>query len=111
MRYTIDIRSLHWLRPYLTGEHMSARQHPLRRSLAALAAVGGLITLGLLSPAGPAEAAVTGNVFSSPGGKCVDVSGDDTAVNTTPVQLWYCLAGAADQHWSWSGTALTTIGR
>ncbi|UQU62733.1 ricin-type beta-trefoil lectin domain protein [Couchioplanes caeruleus] len=56
-------------------------------------------------------AAVTGATIAGPGGKCVDVSGDDTGVNGTAVQLWDCQTNAADQHWTWNGTALTTIGR
>jgi hypothetical protein len=82
-----------------------------RRYLAAVSIIGVLLTLGVLSPAGPAAAAVTGVVIAAPGSKCVDVAGDDTGVNTTAVQLWDCQAAAADQHWTWSGTALTTIGR
>src|ERR1700760_4827496 len=56
-------------------------------------------------------ATITGNTIAGPGGKCVDVSGDDTGVNGTAVQLWDCQTNSADQHWTWSGTALTTIGR
>ncbi len=62
-------------------------------------------------PSAPAAAAVTGNTIIGPGSKCVDVAGDDTGVNGAAVQLWDCQATAADQHWTWSGTALTTIGR
>jgi hypothetical protein len=70
-----------------------------------------LSAVALLSPVSTADAAVTGNTIAGPGGKCVDVSGDDTGVNGTAVQLWDCQSAAADQHWTWSGTALTTIGR
>jgi hypothetical protein len=56
-------------------------------------------------------AAITGTTIAGPGGKCVDVSGDDTGSNGTAVQLWDCQTSSADQHWTWTGTALTTIGR
>jgi hypothetical protein len=55
-----------------------------------------------------------GSTIIGPGGKCVDVSGDDTGGNLAVVQLWDCLALAADQHWSPSaiGTGtLSTLGR
>ena len=90
---------------------MSPGHRSFRSLLAAVSIVGVLLTLGVLSPAGPAAAAVTGTVISGPGGKCVDVAGDDTGVNGTAVQLWDCQATAADQHYTWTGTALTTIGR
>ncbi|WP_410812211.1 ricin-type beta-trefoil lectin domain protein [Micromonospora sp. 067-2] len=77
-------------------------------SLLALIVLG---ALGFVAPAGPAGAAVVGNPIIGPGGRCVDVSGDDTGGNGSAVQLWDCQSGAADQHWTWSGTALTTIGR
>lgn len=46
-----------------------------------------------------------------PGGKCVDVAGDDTGVNNTAVQLWDCQAAAVDQHWTLSGGTLQTLNR
>ena len=46
-----------------------------------------------------------------PGGKCVDVSGDDIGVNGARVQLWDCLTSAADQHWTPAGDTLRTLGR
>jgi hypothetical protein len=55
-----------------------------------------------------------GSTIIGPGGKCVDVTGDDTGGNLAVVQLWDCLAPAADQHWSPSaiGTGtLETLGR
>jgi hypothetical protein len=64
------------------------------------------LTLGSLGTSGPAATTITG-----PGGKCVDISGDDTGGNGAPVQLWDCQAVAVDQHWTWTGTALTTLGR
>jgi beta-glucanase (GH16 family) len=46
-----------------------------------------------------------------PGGKCVDVAGDDTGGNGTPVQLWDCQSSAKDQHWLLKNGALQTLGR
>ncbi|WP_327002062.1 ricin-type beta-trefoil lectin domain protein [Dactylosporangium sp. NBC_01737] len=88
---------------------MRAVPRPLYRgliltTLTLVAAFG----LGALQPAG---AAVVGNPIAAPGGKCVDVAGDDTGVNGAAVQLWDCQSAAADQHYTWSGTALTAIGR
>src|SRR6478735_2755910 len=90
---------------------MSNEARSVRRRVVAIAALCAALIAGLVGPTGAAQAAVTGNVISAPGGKCVDVSGDDTGVNGTAVQLWDCQPNAADQHWTWSGTALTTIGR
>ncbi len=63
---------------------------------------------GVSSGGGP------GTTITGPGGKCVDVAGDDTGVNLAAVQLYDCRALAADQHWSPSaiGTGtLATLGR
>ena len=50
--------------------------------------------------------------ISAPGGQCVDVSGDDTGVDGTAVQMWTCLSGAIDQHWTHnSDGSLSTLGR
>ncbi len=49
--------------------------------------------------------------ITGPGNKCVDVSGDDIGVNGAAVQLWDCQSGAVDQHWTWNGSALQTLGR
>ncbi|GAB3851081.1 hypothetical protein GCM10027610_077120 [Dactylosporangium cerinum] len=54
---------------------------------------------------------LTTGTITGPGGKCVDVSGDDVGVNGAAVQLWDCLASAADQHWTPSGGTLRTLGR
>lgn len=55
-----------------------------------------------------------GRAIVGPGGKCVDVAGDDTGGNLAVVQLWDCRDLAADQHWAGSiigeGT-LSTLGR
>jgi hypothetical protein len=47
-----------------------------------------------------------------PGGQCVDVSGDDTGTNSTPVDIWDCQAYAIDQHWTHNADgSLETLGR
>src|SRR5665213_900333 len=43
-----------------------------------------------------------GSTIVGPGGKCVDVAGDDTGGNGAVVQLWDCQTLATDQHWSTS---------
>ncbi len=45
-----------------------------------------------------------------PGGKCVDVAGDDTGGDGAPVQLWDCQDSSRDQNWSWKGSSLTSLG-
>lgn len=55
-----------------------------------------------------------GSAIVGPGGKCVDVSADDTGGNLAVVQLWDCHTLAADQHWSPSSIhrgTLDTLGR
>ncbi len=55
-----------------------------------------------------------GSTIVGPGGKCIDVSGDDVGVDLAVVQLWDCEALAADQHWSPSALGngtLSTLGR
>ncbi len=54
---------------------------------------------------------VTGRTIIGPGGKCVDVAGDDSGGDGTAVQLWDCQSAAKDQHWTWSGQTLQTLGR
>jgi len=50
--------------------------------------------------------------ISGPGGQCVDVAGDDSGVDLTPVQLWNCQSYAVDQHWTQnSDQSLSTLGR
>ena len=46
-----------------------------------------------------------------PGGKCVDVAGDNTGVNLTGIQLWDCQSTATDQLWTWNGSSLRTLNR
>ena len=82
-----------------------------RRMLFAALVLTLIAALGIVGGNQFASAAIVGNTIAAPGGKCVDVSGDDTGVNGTAIQLWDCQTTSADQHWSWSGTALTTIGR
>ncbi len=56
-------------------------------------------------PNGP-QATITG-----PGGQCVDVAGDDTGGDGTPVQLWNCQNYAEDQFWTHQANgSLATIG-
>ena len=49
--------------------------------------------------------------ITGPGGKCVDVYGDDIGVNGAKVQLWDCQHDAVDQHWLYSraGAAADTL--
>ncbi|MCU7726376.1 ricin-type beta-trefoil lectin domain protein [Actinoplanes sp. KI2] len=54
---------------------------------------------------------VTGQTIAGPGGKCVDVAGDDTGGDGTAVQLWDCQSYAKDQHYVWSGQTLQTLGK
>ncbi|GAA1967224.1 arabinofuranosidase catalytic domain-containing protein [Catenulispora subtropica] len=57
-------------------------------------------------PNGPA------GTVAAPGGKCVDVGGDDTGGDYTAVQLWDCQSYAEDQHWThFADGSLRTIGR
>jgi hypothetical protein len=53
-----------------------------------------------------------GGIIDGPGGQCVDVAGDDTGGDYTPVQLWGCQSYAIDQHWYHnSNGSLSTLGR
>jgi hypothetical protein len=62
--------------------------------------------------AGASSGGGPGSTITGPGGKCIDVRGDDTAVNFAFVQLYDCQAMAADQHWTPSSTgSLSTLGR
>ncbi|MGX6603027.1 ricin-type beta-trefoil lectin domain protein [Micromonosporaceae bacterium Da 78-11] len=91
---------------------MNAIPRRRRRGLVAALALTVVAALGVFgAPQFASAAAVVGNTIAGPGGKCVDVAGDDTGGNGSAVQLWSCQSAAADQHWSFSGTALTTIGR
>ncbi len=88
-----------------------------RRWLLAALTFTVVAALGLFGAAPFASAAtstantIVGNTITGPGGKCVDVRGDDDGVNGAPILLWDCQLDSADQHWTWSGTALITIGR
>src|SRR5262249_1919154 len=53
----------------------------------------------------------TGYPVIDPGGKCVDVAGDDTGGNGALVQVWDCQAWAKDQHWLLKGGELQALGR
>ncbi|MEU6432380.1 beta-1,3-glucanase family protein [Microbispora sp. NPDC046973] len=65
------------------------------------------MTIGSFGTGGTAA----GRPIIGPGGKCVDVAGDDTGGNNAPVQLWDCQSYAKDQLWSWSGQTVRTLGR
>ncbi|WP_216364307.1 arabinofuranosidase catalytic domain-containing protein [Subtercola boreus] len=55
-----------------------------------------------------------GRIIVGPGGKCVDVYGDDLGGNLGKVQLYDCRALAADQHWigsAYNDGTLNTLGR
>jgi hypothetical protein len=53
-----------------------------------------------------------GGMIGAPGGQCVDVAGDDTGADYTPVQLWGCQSYAIDQHWYHTASgSLQTLGR
>jgi len=55
---------------------------------------------------------VSGQTITGPGGKCVDVAGDDTGGDGTAVQLWDCQqATSLDQKWTWNGQTLRTLGK
>jgi hypothetical protein len=51
--------------------------------------------------------------INGPGGKCVDVAGNDTGGNGAAVQLWTCQGPSVskDQQWSRDGQTLRTLGR
>jgi len=63
------------------------------------------------APSGGGGGTITGSTITGPGGKCIDVSGDDTGGNGAAVQLWDCQSGAVDQHWTYTGNTLQTLGR
>lgn len=55
-----------------------------------------------------------GRMITGPGGKCVDVAGDDVGGNLATIQLWDCKSLAADQRWigsAYSDGTLNTLGR
>lgn len=54
---------------------------------------------------------IEGSTISAPGGKCVEVAGEDTGGNNAPVQLWDCQPTAVDQHWTLTGGTLKTLAR
>ncbi|HVV25296.1 MAG TPA: arabinofuranosidase catalytic domain-containing protein [Pseudonocardiaceae bacterium] len=68
-----------------------------------------IVSVGYTGATGffPASGTVTG-----PGGKCLDVSGDDNGGDGTAVQLWDCQSYAVDQHWTHNANgSLSTLGR
>jgi hypothetical protein len=57
-------------------------------------------------------AGVAPATIGAPGGKCVDVSGDDVGGDRAAVQMWDCQSVAADQHWTHEpDRSLRTLGR
>ena len=68
-----------------------------------------ITSVGYSGSTGDSPAAGT---IGGPGGKCVDVAGDDTGGDGTAVQLWDCQSGAVDQHWTHNADdSLSTLGR
>jgi beta-glucanase (GH16 family) len=62
---------------------------------------------------GPSSGGATSpgsGTIAGPGGKCVDVAGDDVGGDGAAVQLWDCQSTAKDQHWTWNGSSLSTLG-
>jgi non-reducing end alpha-L-arabinofuranosidase len=50
--------------------------------------------------------------IAGPGGRCVDVLGDDSGTDHAAVDLWNCQPTAIDQHWTHnSDDSLSTLGR
>ena len=72
---------------------------------------GGTMVIDSVAVYNKGPATGSGTTITGPGGKCVDVNGADNGVNGTAIQLWDCQAADVDQHWSWNGTALSTLGR
>jgi non-reducing end alpha-L-arabinofuranosidase len=61
---------------------------------------------------GSTSTPATGSAITGPGGKCVDVLGDDTGGDGANVNLWDCQSWAVDQHWTHnSDNSLSTLGR
>ncbi len=72
---------------------------------------GGKLVIDSVAVYNKGGSAVSGKTIKGPGGKCVDVAGDDTGGDGTAVQLWDCQANAKDQHWTWNGQTLRTLGK
>jgi hypothetical protein len=72
---------------------------------------GGSSSGGSGSGGSSSGGSISGSTIAGPGGKCVDVAGDDTGGDGAHVQLWDCQSWARDQHWTWAGSALQTLGR
>ncbi|MFI6513525.1 beta-1,3-glucanase family protein [Streptosporangium sp. NPDC050855] len=70
------------------------------------------ITLSPFGAGGPGGGSGVGYPVVGPGGKCMDVAGDDNGGNGTAVQLWDCQSQAKDQEWTLrnNGT-LQTLGK
>ena len=73
--------------------------------------IGSFGTDGGVTGGGGGGGTVQGSTVTDPAGKCIDVAGDDTGGDGTPVQLWDCQSYAVDQHWTYTGSTLQTLGR
>ncbi|WP_433608200.1 beta-1,3-glucanase family protein [Dactylosporangium sp. CA-139114] len=70
------------------------------------------ITLTSFTGGGSTGSPAAAGTITGPGGKCVDVAGDDNGGNGTAVQLWDCQSYAVDQHWTHNAdNSLSTLGR
>jgi non-reducing end alpha-L-arabinofuranosidase len=68
-----------------------------------------IVSVGYAGSTGTSPTAAT---ITGPGATCVDVAGDDTGGDGTPVQLWDCQSYAVDQHWTHnSDNSISTLGR
>ena len=64
-----------------------------------------------LTPWTGSTTTMSGDPITGPGGKCIDVAGDDTGGDGTPVQIWDCQSYAVDQHWTYTNNTLQTLGK
>jgi Ricin-type beta-trefoil lectin domain len=54
----------------------------------------------------------TAGPITGPGGKCLDVLGDDKGGDGAKVDIWDCQSNAVDQHWTHNAdNSLSTLGR
>ncbi|MFI5908298.1 beta-1,3-glucanase family protein [Dactylosporangium sp. NPDC051541] len=72
----------------------------------------GIVLTSFTGGGGTGGSGAAAGTIAGPGGKCVDVSGDDTGGNGTAVQLWDCQSPAVDQKWTHNAdNSLSTLGR
>ena len=96
--------------PGCTAEHLDLSQTVFQQFAPLSVGVINGLTWKFVNGSG-GGGGTTGYTVVGPGGKCVDVAGDDTGGNGAAVQLWDCQSGAVDQHWVLSGGAVKTLGR